>query len=318
MAAEAIAREFRALGSSCRIVVEAGSEEIAEAAEELVHALERRWSRFRPDSEVSALNRAAGRVTVVSPETYHLVSVAVQAREATAGLFNPLMLQQLRANGYRRPWDEGLPVPTGEPVGPAVDEPIVLYPEIGAVLLPEGCGFDPGGIGKGLAVDLAAELCQEGGSAFASVELGGDLRVHGSPWYGDEWVIGVDDPFRPGRPIATFTPTGGAVTTSTTMKRRWTAGGRTYHHLLDPRTGRPSRSDLVAVTTCADLAWWSEVASKTALLVGSAGAIDHLRSLGTPGAVVTDSGRILTTTGSGRAEGPVDGPVEGPAEGAAA
>jgi FAD:protein FMN transferase len=294
--AEAVAREFRALGSSCRIVVEAGAEPVADAARELIGSLERRWSRFLPDSEVSALNRAAGKVTMLSPDTYHLISLAVQATEATGGLFNPLMLHQLEAHGYDRPWGEGHPSPSGRPVGPAIAEPIVLYPEITAVRLPEGCGFDPGGIGKGLAVDLAVELCRDGGSAFASVELGGDLRVYGQPWYGEEWVIGVDDPFNPGRRIATFTPTSGAVTTSTTMKRRWTVGDRTYHHLLDPRTGQPSRSDIVAATTCADLAWWAEVASKTALLVGSAGASDHLRALGTPGAVVTDTGQILTTT----------------------
>lgn len=278
-------------------MVEAGAAPLAEEAEQLVRSLERRWSRFLPDSEVSALNRAAGRVTVVSPDTYHLISLAARAMEATGGLFNPLMLHQLEAQGYDRPWGGADPVPSGRAVRPAVDEPIVLYPEIGAVRLPDGCGFDPGGIGKGLAVDLVVELCRGGGSAFASVELGGDLRVYGRPWYGDAWVIGVEDPFRPGHRIATFTPTGGAVTTSTTMKRRWTAGGRTLHHLLDPRTGQPSRADVVAATTCADLAWWAEVAAKTALLLGSAGAVGHLRSLGIPGAVVTDGGRVLTTTG---------------------
>jgi thiamine biosynthesis lipoprotein len=283
------------MGSPGRIVVESGAESIAESARDLVWSLEQRWSRFRPGSEISGLNRVAGRVTVVSAPTYQLIRAAVRARAATGGLFNPLMLHQLEAHGYRRPWGEDRPEPTGDAVRPGVDDDIVLYPEISAVRLPEGCGFDPGGIGKGLAVDLAIELCRRRGSAFASVELGGDLRVDGAPWYGDRWVIGVEDPFDPDRQIATFTPTAGAVTTSTTLRRRWSAGGRTLHHLLDPRTGQPTRSDVVAATTCADLAWWAEVAAKTAVLVGSAAAPDYLRSIGTPGAVVTEDGRILTS-----------------------
>lgn len=283
------------MGSPCRVVVETGGESLAEAVRDLVCSLERTWSRFLPDSEISAVNRAAGNVTVVSEETYQLVAAAVRASAATGGLFNPLMLTQLEDLGYRWPWDDARPEPTGRPVGPAVDEPIELYPEIRAVRLPEGCGFDPGGIGKGFAVDLAIELCQHEGSPFASVELGGDLRVYGSPWYGDRWTINVADPFDEGGPIATFTPTSGAVTTSSTLGRRWTDGDRTLHHLLDPRTGRPSRSDLVAATTCADLAWWAEVASKTALLHGSADAPAYLRSLRIPGAVVTERGKILTT-----------------------
>lgn len=300
--AEPASLEFRAMGSPCRVVVESGAEELAERVRELVASLEAAWSRFRDDSEISAVNRAAGRVTVVSEPTYQLIGAAVRAVDATGGLFNPLMLHQIEALGYRWSWDEARPEPTDAVAVPAVVDPIELYPEIRAIRLPDGCGFDPGGIGKGLAVDLAIELCQSAGSSFASVELGGDLRVYGPPWYGDRWDIAVADPFERGGPVATFTPAatpaGGAVTTSTTLRRRWTHGERTLHHILDPRSGQPSGSDLVAATTCADLAWWAEVASKTALLTGSAGAVHYLRSLGVPGAVVTEAGQVLSTEGS--------------------
>ena len=240
------------------------------------------------------MNRAAGHPTVVSDATYALVATAARASELTGGRFNPLMLDQLEASGYRCSWGDQAPTPGPELIGPGSVEPITLFPDARAVLLPEGTRFDPGGIGKGLAVDRAIEACRSAGAAFASVELGGDLRVFGSPWYGDRWVIGVADPLRPGADIATLTPTEGAVTTSTTIKRRWFDGRQWRHHLLDPATGRSGDTDLVAVSTCSSEAWWAEVAAKTAVLAGSSRVVDTLRRLGTPGVAVTTTGQLIT------------------------
>ena len=292
--AEPASLAFSAMGSPCRVVVESNRADLTAIVRDLVDDLERRWSRFRTDSEVSALNRAAGRPTVVSEATYALVATAARASELTGGRFNPLMLEQLEVNGYRSSWADEPPTPGHEPIGPGSVESITLFPEARAVLLPEGTRFDPGGIGKGLAVDRAIEACRSAGTAFASVELGGDLRVFGSPWYGDRWVIGVADPLRSGADIATLTPTEGAVTTSTTLKRRWFDGRRWCHHLLDPATGRSADTDLVAVSTCSSEAWWAEVAAKTAVLAGSSRVVETLRRLGTPGVAVTAGGRLIT------------------------
>ena len=286
--------EFRSMGSPGRIAVAGGQGDLAERAHALIRELERRWSRFLPTSEVAALNRTDGSVTVVSEPTFRLLRTAATASELTAGRFNPLMLDQLCALGYDRPWRDGNdPTPTGQSGQPATTEPIVLYPEASAVRLPQGARFDPGGIGKGLAVDLAVELCVRGGASTVAVELGGDLRVHGRPWYGERWVIGVTNELDRSTDLATFTPTHGAVTTSTTLRRRWVSGGRTFHHLLEPTTGQPSESDLVAVTTCAAEAWWAEVAAKTALLAGSGSAFEYLDELGVPGVALTSDGRVV-------------------------
>ena len=268
----------------------------------LVADLERRWSRFTGASEVSTLNRSAGRVTVVSEETYLLVSSAATAHELTGGRFHPLMLEQLEALGYRHRWEEAIAVPTGAPVGPAVAEPIQLYPEASAVRLPAGSRFDPGGIGKGLAVDLAIEACIAEGATTASVELGGDLRVHGQPWFGPSWRIPVADPFDDESDIGAFTPTEGAVTTSSTLRRAWAGPGPTrLHHLLDPATGHPGRTDLVAVTTCSRRAWWAEVAAKVALLAGSGSMGGVLAELDTPGIGVTSDRRVIRWAPTGPA-----------------
>ncbi len=133
---------FQAMASPCRIV--APTRELAEHGQQLVHELERAWSRFDPNSEVSAVNEVAGKLTIVSEVTYELISLAEQARIATSGAFNPLMLDQLVALGYDRTWDElgddERPLP--EPMS-AVEARIELLPEISGVRLPSGHPLRP-------------------------------------------------------------------------------------------------------------------------------------------------------------------------------
>jgi len=287
------------MGSRCRIVIGGGSADLVTRARDLVIELEQRWSRFLTDSEISALNGRPGRVTLVSPSTYRLISSGQTGNDATGGWYNPLMLDQLEGHGYRRSWCQRSAVPDQRPITPGSTEPVVAYPELSAVRLPEGTRFDPGGIGKGMAADMVAEYCLEQGATTVSVELGGDLRVAGVPWYGPQWRVAVANPFDRDQEIAAFTPTEGAVTTSTTNLKVWSHKTTSYHHLLDPTTGYPANSDLVSVTTCSSMAWWSEVAAKAALVAGVDRWPRFLDSLGVPGVGVTRSGQVLTTgTGS--------------------
>ncbi len=268
-------------------------------ARELVHELEQKWSRFLPDSEISHVNHVAGNVSIVSAETFALISRAVDAQELTDGRFNPLMLHQLTELGYDTPWEERDSLVSqgtdGVRSSPATDEPILLFPEINAVQLPTGVGFDPGGIGKGLAADLVTDFLVANGATSTSVELGGDLRVSGEPWYATTWEIGVANPFDRTTDIASFSPECGAVATSSILRRCWTTGNEQRHHLLDPTTGRSAVTDLVSVTACSSMTWWAEIAAKVALMAGSADAVDLLRRFGTPGVVVAADGNVYAT-----------------------
>ena len=275
------------MGSNCRVV--APNEEFARHAVDLVDRLERTWSRFLPDSEVSALNECAGHITIVSAATYELIATAERARLATAGAFTPLMLDQLVELGYDRTWTEvqlseiaadGKVVATDHP---ACDVGIELYPEIRAVRLPYGVRFDPGGIGKGLAADMVAAELLEAGATSAQIELGGDVRLAGPAWSGGDWEVHVDDADHGVAVAATIRVPEGGVATSSTMRRRWRRGSVDVHHLLDARTGRPAQTDLDAVTVVAPSLWWAEVVAKVALMAGSGGArrmIEHHRMSG--------------------------------------
>jgi FAD:protein FMN transferase len=287
---------FLAMGTDVHVVVVGGDDSMLALAEARVADLERRWSRFLDASEVSVLNRQAGRPVVVSPETFDLVSRAVAAWRATAGRFDPTVGATLAAHGYDRDFAE---VAAGDgPAAPAATGPtpgaggIDLLPGLRAVTVPPGVTFDPGGIGKGLAADLTAHLLLEGGADGVLVNLGGDLRAAGRAPSGEGWIISVPDPLRTGRELLRVALPEGAVATSSRLQRRWRTAVGEAHHLIDPSTGRPAETDVVAVTVVAAEAWWAESLTKALFLAGPAG----LDGIGDAHAVVVtaDGGRHAT------------------------
>jgi thiamine biosynthesis lipoprotein len=259
---------FRAMGSACRIV--APTNELARHGQHLVLELERTWTRFDPSSEVCGLNEHAGDLTIVSPVTYELMSLAEHARRETGGAFNPLMLDHLVELGYDRTWDSVERIDAALPPARNVSgEAIELYPEISAVRLPAGTRFDPGGIGKGMAGDMVAAALLDAGAEAVQIELGGDVRVAGSPWSEGPWRVQLDDSDH-GRPCpATISLAGGGVATSSVLRRRWRRGDLDVHHLIDSNSGRSAITDLDAATVVGPNLWWAEVVAKVALMSGS-------------------------------------------------
>ncbi|MDG2114026.1 MAG: FAD:protein FMN transferase [Actinomycetota bacterium] len=287
--------EFRAVGSRCRIVTQ-GADGAAAAGQRLVEELDALWSRFEPDSEISRLNRFSGQMVFLSRRTVELLQRAEVAREWTQQRFNPLMLAHLADLGYDRSWHLGPTADTPAAPEPACADAIDVFHSLSAVQLPPGTQFDPGGIGKGVIVDLVAEELQRRGATCIMVELGGDVRVEGTPWYADEWSVEIAAPQQRDQVAGTITVERGAVATSSILSRRWNTDSEPRHHILDPRTGHPAETDLVTVTVTADQAWRAEVAAKSILILGSAGAIDEMHRLGVHGIAYDITGQVHDST----------------------
>jgi len=254
------------MGTDITVVVPPEASDASQLAREIIVAWDQRFSRFRADSELSALNRAAGGSFAASEELFRAAEMAVEAARATAGLFDPLLAMRMSELGYDRTYAT-LPA-IGEPRPLAAWTPgrwreIVLDPERRTIRLPADSGMDLGGLAKGMAVDAAVARLVAAGVPYAAVNAGGDLAVHGLPPGFAAWPILVEDA---GRRVVTLPH--GALATSSTMNRRWRVGSDRFHHLLDPRTGLPSRSDLVHATVAADSCTGAEVAAKAALLAG--------------------------------------------------
>jgi FAD:protein FMN transferase len=294
MAAEAT---WRAMGSDVHVVI-VGDAGLLVEARRRIGELERRWSRFLPGSEVSRMNAHAGDPVVVSRDTCLLVERALDGWRLTGGLFDPTVLGDVVRAGYDRSFE--LLDPDGGPGSSTMRRgaaDVTVDPR-GLVWLPLGVGFDPGGVGKGLAADLVTEELLAAGAAGALVNVGGDLRVAGESSTGLGWCIDIEGPLDPA-PIARVGLHDGGVATSSRARRRWGSDDAPRHHLIDPRTGEPSATDDPAVTVVAAEAWQAEVLAKAAFLAGAHAGLDLVASLGAAALTVRADGSTSTTEAGG-------------------
>lgn len=277
MSREVISRHFSALGSTCELLSLDTGQAALERCEQRVRDAEARFTRFVLDSELAQLNAGDGRYTPVSPQMFAMLEAALWAFEESGGLVNAAVLPALAAAGYDRPFRTGLTAPAQlAPMQlPALPDVLILDAATRSAALAPGAALDLGGIVKGALADiLIDELGDE-----AVCNLGGDLRVRGSGPEGDGWHIGLCD-------RSAVALTDGAVCTSGTSRRRW---GQSMHHLIDPRTGMPVKTDLTEVSVVTDFALRGEVYAKCAMLLGAAAGIAFLDARGVHHGVVLDA-----------------------------
>jgi thiamine biosynthesis lipoprotein len=229
--------------------------------------IEESCSRFREDSELSRLNRQVGVDVKVSDEMFAILKEALRFFEETGGIFNPGVYDAIVNNGYAKSIEhvrgQNFELPAGQtPEVTVLDRPFKLNESTGTVLLYSK--IDLGGIAKGWVIDKAAEVLEIMGFGF--INVGGDIRIFGE--LPRALNIGIENPFDPAALISSIQVASGAVATSTSMKRRWKVNGEWKHHLIDPRTGKPSEGSIVSATVTAPTALEADVWAKTALLSG--------------------------------------------------
>lgn len=268
-----------------------------EPAVELLDRLEARWSRFLSDSDITRINLAAGTSVPVALETITLIDAMKAAWELTQGRYDPTILPIVVANGYRASRVEPsrqtfLP---REAIGPGAVDQIRVDPADSSVTVPRGTALDAGGIGKGLAADMAVALLLQNGAAGALVSIGGDLVADGIPPEPDGWRIDIEAADPTDTPLCRTMVDGGGVATSSTRSRRWAQDGQSRHHAIDPTTGAQSTTDLATVTVFSTSGWAAEAFATAALLAGSASVIAFLESHGLSGLAITESGEVLRT-----------------------
>ena len=289
--------QFRAMGTTISLLLPA---EHLQRGEEIVRTLFAEWeetlSRFLPESEPSQLNRQAGTNFLASELLFTVMSSALAAAQATEGLYDPTLLNQLVQLGYDRTFEE-LPAEL-----PAAERPtfpggrwrdIHVNRALRLVTLPPGVSVDFGGIAKGMTVDAALEQLRLEGIYPALVNAGGDLAVLGVPPLEKQWPIEVQ-----GKSRSWVIPLHhGAFATSGVARRHWLQGTHMRHHLIDPRTGLPAQSGLWSVTVVAARCEQAEVAAKVAFLLGVERGSEFLHKLAFAGLLVREDG-TWTTVGS--------------------
>jgi len=208
-----------------------------------IDAFDRAWSRFREDSDVSAL--AGGAVSLPSPEdAAPMLDALAAVSDATGGAVNPLVGDSLDALGY----DAHYSFHDGGPVAAPRDWRERLSWRDGRLALTEPATVDVGALGKGRLVDLVLDVLMRTESGDLTVDAGGDLAVRGRPQR-----IGLEHPFDPRRAIGVWEVTDAALCASAINRRAWpSATGTTLHHVLDARTGQPVRTYAATWAVAAD------------------------------------------------------------------
>jgi len=244
---------YAAMASPCRVLVRCRSRseagKLASLAFEETLRVEHKFSRYRDDGAVHAINHAAGEPVAIDEETSRLLHYAAQCHALSEGRFD------VTSGVLRRAWTfdgrEAAPDPA------AID---ALRANVGwlrvaltdtSVRLAPGMEIDLGGIGKEYAVDRVAAMVAEAAGAAVLVNFGGDIRAVAQPRDDRRWTIGIESPREDGA-VGQIEIMEGGVATSGDARRFCTVNGRRLGHILDPRTGWPVEDAPRSVTVIAD------------------------------------------------------------------
>ena len=274
------------------------SDRIAQTLREL----DARLDRYDPDSEIAAVNAAAGREGVaVSADTYALLKRAVELAEQTGGVFDPTIGPVTAL--WHDAKEAGVPPQEAE-IARCLD--LVDYRDIRfdddaqtVMLAREGMSLDLGGIAKGYASDLVKEICEEADIDAALVSLGGNVYCHGVSAAGKQGHrIGIRDPqAEDGSPLLALTLTDQVLATSAAYERYFEYEGTTYHHIIDPATGFPADSDLLSVTVISPDGTLADCLSTTLYIEGMT-AVEEIISRQEAGEALSFSLVAIDRTGT--------------------
>ena len=242
-----------------------------EAAFEEMARLDDLLSAWKPNSDIDRINRAAGADAVpVDPQTWEAIQEIQSLSELTRGAFD------ISIGAVTRLWDFSSPE-TAPPDSAAISRALPLV-NPGQILMDgpnrtiglrhRGARLDLGGAAKGYIVDRAIEILREHGVEAAVIDAGGDIGLLGKKIDGEPWKIGIRNPEDPGTTIEIIEVDSGAVATSGNYERFFIHDQIRYHHILNPKTGRPV-PQVVSVTILAPTALEADILSTAIFVLGA-------------------------------------------------
>jgi thiamine biosynthesis lipoprotein len=290
------------MGTQVTITVVAPTAKEGEAAIEAGMAEVRRFdammSLYKEDSEITRVNLAAGRMPVkVSPEMIEAVEQASEISRRSGGVFDvtigPLVvLWQMRLKEGKIPSEEEI----GRIRRLVNFRNILIDKDASTIFLKrEGMIMDLGGM-KGYIADQVADLFKQRGISNALIALAGDIWALGHREDGKPWRIGVQHPREKDRTIAVLELSDRYVSTSGDYERFVIREKKRYHHIIDPRTGKPS-TGIISVTLVGEKGAFIDPLAKVPFILGAERGLDLVREYGAEAIIVDDQGKVTSTSG---------------------
>lgn len=262
--------------------------------------LERHLSANAESSTLIDINKASGVSAVNVPaDIYPLFARAVFFAEKTDGAFNPAIggvvkLWNIGFENARKPEDRDIQVALSR-----TDYKDVQLAGTAVFLKKEGMKLDLGAIAKGFAADELTRIVKQAGIMHAVIDIGGTISAVGVRPDGKRWNIGIRDPrIRQGQPIISAPIENCSISTSGSYERYFEQDGIRYHHIIDPATGYPVQSNMIAVSVFADSATDADALSTACFVLGYKKAVKLLDELPNTEALFIFDDNSVRTTGN--------------------
>ncbi|MDO4621020.1 MAG: FAD:protein FMN transferase [Lachnospiraceae bacterium] len=253
------------------------AEELAEKAKKEVQRLDSLLSTGNPESEVGKINAGGG--GVLSEDGQYLMKRSLELWKETDGAFDLTVYPLMELWGFT---DSSFKVPSDDDLKKAltlVGSDMVKFDEATGetAFAIEGMKIDFGGIAKGYASSQVVSLLREAGAEHAMVNLGGNVQALGGKPDGSDWRIGVRMPDGTNDIMCVLSIRDCAVITSGGYERFFEEGGKTYHHILDPKTGRPADNSLLSVTVVSEDGTSADALATALFIMGEEKAEEYWR-----------------------------------------
>lgn len=285
------------MGGNFSVTLVGGDQILLNEVFRIFQDLENKWSRFEQSSEVTKLNNAEGKTQLISDETINLIQAMIRGNKLTKGYFDPTTLPLLIDSGYMtsRKNSENKTVIPKSAKWPAEVGNIEISGN--QVTMPIGTTIDPGGIGKGLAADLAIQFLSSKDVNGALVNANGDVAVIGEAPQGGPWIIGVENPLDETLELDQIRINKGAIATSSRVHQTWEKEGKQVHHLVNPLTGSMAVTNVISASVLCGSGADAEALAKVPFILDSSAAIKFIEDAGAEVLIVDKDLSVLQSKG---------------------
>jgi thiamine biosynthesis lipoprotein len=270
-----IQKNYYALGSKIIITIKfprslKSKEEIFQIIWKKIDNFEKKFSRFLSDSELTKVNMHVGKKIKVSDEFQDLVQKSIKMAKETYNLFNPFILPALQKSGYIGSWPN---VKNNNGLNFS-DKKICSINNIkinnNQILIPKYCALDFGGIGKGYLLDKIAKIILAKNIKDFWLSFGGDIICSGNGKNQNGWEIGISSAKDKKLQIDSIKNNGKliSIATSGIIKRKGIKSGKSWHHIINPNSGLPVKSDILTATVVGKKAILVDVFAKVIVILG--------------------------------------------------
>lgn len=254
-----------------------GEEALDEAIEE-IQRLDALWSVGNTESEIAKLNQK--KTEKVSKETIQLIQCAKKVSKETKGAFDITIYPLMELWGFP---SQNYQVPSEAEIKEILDsnigmDKVMVDEKNQEITLKDEAQIDLGGIAKGYTSEQVARILKQHDIEHGVISLGGNVQAIGKKIDGSRWKVGIQPPKDDMEMIGTYEACNEAVITSGGYERYFEEDGKTYHHILDPDTGKPSDQDLISVTVISEDGMLADCLSTTLFVMGKEKAEEYWKS----------------------------------------